>query len=95
MTGVLRRRCGRQLWYMVIVAQNWRLQVDHVHTLWGAILGHSTGDSQDLLDLYARQLQLYEDHNPCRQRVLSATLALRSLGGTEEVDRPKTEEGWR
>lgn len=80
---------------MVIVAQNWRLQVDHVHTLWGAILGHSTGDSQDLLDLYARQLQLYEDHNPCRQRVLSATLALRSLGGTEEVDRPKTEEGWR
>lgn len=70
-------------------------KVDNVHTLWGGILGHSVGNSQDLLDLYARQLQLYQDHDPCRQRILPASIAMPSVGGLDEIDRPQKEKGWR
>ena len=69
------------------------LQVDNVHTLWGGMLGHCVGDSQDLLDLYARQLQLYEDHDPRRQRILASTVAMLRAGGIEESDRSAEEEG--
>ena len=36
---------------------------------WGALLGHALGNDQDLIDLYLRQLQLYQDHDPQRQRI--------------------------
>ena len=71
------------------------MQVDDVHALWGGMLGHHVGDSQDLLDLYARQLQLYEDHNPRCQRILAFHVAMHRAGGIEEVDRSAKEEGWR
>ena len=66
-----------------------------MHTLWGGMLGHCVGDSQDLLDLYARQLQLYEDHDPRRQRILSSNVIMLRAGGIDEVERSAKEEGWR
>lgn len=43
--------------------------MDKVQVAWGALLGHALGNDQDLIDLYLRQLQLYQDHDPRRQRI--------------------------
>lgn len=45
------------------------MEVDAVRTAWGGILGHSIATTQDLVDLYLREIQLYQWHDPGRQRV--------------------------
>ena len=45
------------------------LQVSSIHAEWGAMLGNSIGTFQDLLDVYAWQLQLWEDHDVSVQRI--------------------------
>lgn len=44
-------------------------QVDKVHAVWGESIGFALGTNQDHRDIYNRQLQLYENHNPNNQRV--------------------------
>lgn len=45
------------------------VQITRVNTAWGAMLGHALGTGQDLVDVYLRQLQLYEEHDPSKQRI--------------------------